>query len=73
MAMDESLIMEEQRLRKQIETIEACQMAVFEVIRQYEDSTFKLMQEEIVLAIHAIGMDLQTELLHVRFTQARQH
>ncbi|MCY9593217.1 hypothetical protein PC41400_09115 [Paenibacillus chitinolyticus] len=73
MTIDDSLVLEEQRLKIQIETIEACQTAVFEVIRQYEDSACKLMQEEIVLAIHAIGLDLQTELLHVRFAQARQH
>lgn len=61
---------EEQELMQQIETYEACTMAVLSMTSEQRMTIHKLAVEEIVSNLHRIALDLQTELLYVRLEKA---
>lgn len=62
----EELDLEEQTLLQRIGTCENCVSAILEYISKSTETVHFLTVEDIVSAIHVIGTDLQTELLHVR-------
>ncbi|CAG7648138.1 hypothetical protein PAESOLCIP111_05535 [Paenibacillus solanacearum] len=59
---------EERMLMLQIQTYEACTLAVLGIDRI--SALHKLTVEDIVSNLHRITLDLQTELLHVRLEKA---
>ncbi|PUA37102.1 hypothetical protein C8Z91_21890 [Paenibacillus elgii] len=61
---------EERELMQQIETYEACTMAVLSMTGEQRMSIHKLAVEDIVSILHRITLDLQTELLYVRLEKA---
>jgi hypothetical protein len=68
-----NLKVEEQTLIQQINTSEACLMAVLDVVSGGDIEVHKLIVEDILTAIHRIKYELQTELLHVRLAIVLQH
>ncbi|MFB6365691.1 hypothetical protein ACFCP7_16775 [Paenibacillus elgii] len=61
---------EERELMRQIQTYEACTMAVLNMVSGQLTSLHKLSVEDIVSTLHRVALDLQTELLYVRLEKA---
>ncbi|SCW87487.1 hypothetical protein SAMN04487970_10943 [Paenibacillus tianmuensis] len=61
---------EEQELMRQIQTYEACTMAILNMVNGQLTSLHKLAVEDIVSTLHRVALDLQTELLYVRLEKA---
>ncbi|WP_054977734.1 hypothetical protein [Paenibacillus sp. A3] len=61
---------EERDLMRQIQTYEACTMAVLDITSGQLLSLHKLAVEDIVSILHRAALDLQTELLYVRLEKA---
>lgn len=61
---------EEREMMRQIQTYEACTMAVLNMTNGQLKSLHKLAVEDIVSTLHRAALDLQTELLYVRLEKA---
>ncbi|MCP3775490.1 hypothetical protein NLX71_19655 [Paenibacillus sp. MZ04-78.2] len=57
---------EERELLQQIQTYEACTMAVLNMTSDQIKPLHKFVVEDIVSNLHRMTMELQTELLHLR-------
>ncbi|MCM3269995.1 hypothetical protein [Paenibacillus elgii] len=66
----ENLIEEERLLADKIESCEECVEAILDYIAKKANTIHVLTAEEIVSAVHAIGKDLRTELLHVKLERS---
>ncbi|KPV61165.1 hypothetical protein QJ48_01440 [Paenibacillus sp. A3] len=61
---------EEQELMQQIQTYEACTMAVLNMATDQVRPLHKFAVEDIVSSLHRMTVELQTELLHLRLEKA---
>lgn len=66
----EQLVLEEDILIQRIATCEECINAILAYILKNCQSVHLLTAEDIVNAVHLIGKDLQTELLHLRLEKS---
>lgn len=66
----EQLVLEEDTLIQRIATCEECINAILAYILKNCQSVHLLTAEDIVNAVHLIGKDLQTELLHLRLEKS---
>jgi hypothetical protein len=63
-------IEEEDKLYKQLNTLELCQCALFDHISRYGKQFNKLTAEEVLLNINELEVNVRLELLHVRMEKA---
>ncbi|KZE73142.1 hypothetical protein AV654_32935 [Paenibacillus elgii] len=61
---------EERELMQQIQTYEACTMAVLNRVNDQIRPLHKFAVEDIVSSLHRMTIELQTELLHLRLEKA---
>ncbi|SCW63578.1 hypothetical protein SAMN04487970_102264 [Paenibacillus tianmuensis] len=64
---------EEEELMRQIQTYEACTMAVLNMTSDQTRLFHKFVLEDIVSNLHRMTMELQTELLHLRLEKTLCH
>ncbi|WP_409342857.1 hypothetical protein [Paenibacillus sp. MBLB4367] len=66
----EQLVLEEDILIQRIATCEECVNAILAYILKNSQSIHLITAEDIINAVHLIGKDLQTELLHLRLEKS---
>ncbi|GFZ87041.1 hypothetical protein GCM10008018_36520 [Paenibacillus marchantiophytorum] len=62
----EQFVLEEDQLVKQINTCNEITATILDLMYQQAQSLHTLTVEEVLMSIHRIQQDLQTELLHAR-------
>ncbi|REK69240.1 hypothetical protein [Paenibacillus paeoniae] len=61
---------QEDTLYQQLETLEQCQVAVFDHIFRYGERFNKDMVEELLRSVHQMEVNVRLELLHLRLKKA---
>lgn len=66
----ENLLEEERMLTERIGSCEECVETILDYIAKKANTIHVLTAEEIVSALHNMGKDLRTELLHVKLERS---
>ncbi|WP_341280223.1 hypothetical protein [Paenibacillus sp. FSL H8-0537] len=68
--MYEQFVTEENQLCRRIETLNIIQSYILHTVHKHGPELDMLTVEEVMLSIHHIQQDLQTELIHVRLEKS---